>query len=78
MKESGTRTIAIRVKPNSRRNEVEKLEDGTYLVRVTSPPVEGKANEKVIEVLAEYFGKPKRAVNIVRGNSSRHKIVEIG
>jgi len=77
MKESGTRTITIRVKPNSRRNEVEKLEDGTYLVRVTSPPVEGKANEKVIEVLAEYFGKPKRSISIIRGENSKQKIVRI-
>jgi hypothetical protein len=78
MTDSGRRTITIRVKPNSHRNEVEELEDGTYVVRVTAPPVEGKANEKVIKVLAEYFGRPKRLVNIVRGTSSRQKIVEIG
>ncbi|HUL43346.1 MAG TPA: DUF167 domain-containing protein [Bacteroidota bacterium] len=78
MKESVLRTITIRVKPNSRRNEVEELEDGTYVVRVTSPPIEGKANEMVIEVLAEYFGRPKRSVTILRGESSRQKVVRIG
>ena len=69
--------ISIRVKPNARKNEVKKLDDGTYVVSVTVPPVDGKANEKVIEVLAEYFGKPKRQVTILRGGTARQKIVEI-
>jgi uncharacterized protein (TIGR00251 family) len=69
--------ISIRVKPNARKNEVKQLEGNNYLVSVTVPPVEGKANEKLIELLAEYFGKPKRAIVILRGESSRNKIVEI-
>jgi len=69
--------IQVRVKPNARKNEVKQLEGNSYLVSVTAPPVDGKANEKVIEVLAEYFGKPKRCVTIVRGTTSKEKIVEI-
>lgn len=69
--------ISIRVKTNARRNEVTKLEDGKFLVRVTVPPVDGKANEKIIEVLAEYFGKPKRCVAILRGETSKEKIIEV-
>ena len=69
--------FTIRVKPNARKNEVRLLEGNTYLVSVTAPPVEGKANEKVIEVLAEYFGKPKRAISILRGENARVKVVEI-
>jgi uncharacterized protein (TIGR00251 family) len=69
--------IDVRVKPNARKNEVRHLEGSAYLVSVTAPPAEGRANEKLIEVLAGYFGKPKRAVIILRGAASRHKLVEI-
>ena len=69
--------ISVRVKPNARQNEVAKLDNGTYRVNVTVPPVEGKANEKVIEVLAEYFGKPKRCFTIVKGTTSKEKIIEM-
>ena len=70
--------ISIRVKTNARKNEVTKLEDGKFLVSVAVSPIEGKANEKVVELLAEYFDKPKRAISIMRGLSSRDKVVEIG
>ena len=69
--------IAVRVKPNARKNEVEHLGEKHYLVRVTAPPSKGKANEMVIEILAEYFGKPKRNFSIIRGATSRDKIVEL-
>ena len=51
--------LKITVKPNARKNEVTRATDGTLVIRVTVPPIEGKANEKVIEVLAEYLNKPK-------------------
>ncbi|MBI1805385.1 MAG: DUF167 domain-containing protein [Ignavibacteriae bacterium] len=69
--------ISVRVKPNARKNEVKDLGEGKYIVSVTAPPVDGKANEKVVEVLAEYFGKPKRAITIMRGVSGRSKVIEI-
>ena len=69
--------ISIRVKTNARKNEVTKLEDGKFLVSVAVSPIEGKANKKVVELLAEYFDKPKRAISIIRGLSSRDKVVEI-
>jgi uncharacterized protein (TIGR00251 family) len=69
--------INVHVKPNARKNEVVQLEKNQFLVRVTAPPVEGKANEKTIELLAEYFHKPKRYIAIVRGKASKDKIVEV-
>jgi len=69
--------ILVKVIPNARKNEVKLLGEGRYQVRVTAPPVKGKANEKVIELLAEYFGKPKRSISIVRGLRTRDKVVEI-
>ena len=69
--------ITIRVKPNARKNDVQKVAENQFVVTVIAPPVEGKANEKVIEVLAEYFHKPKRSVTIVRGKTAKEKIIEI-
>jgi uncharacterized protein (TIGR00251 family) len=69
--------LTVKVKPNSRKNEVKRAEDGTLTIFVTDPPIEGKANEKLIELLAEYFKKPKRYISIVARFKSKNKIVEI-
>ncbi len=68
--------IRVRVKPGSRRVGVENMGD-FLLVRVKSPPVEGRANREMIEVLSDYFGVPKSRIRIVAGKSSRDKLVEI-
>ncbi len=70
--------ILVRVKPNAKKDEVTDLGDNRYLVRVAAPPVEGKANAKLIEVLAGYFGKRKREIVIIRGEHAREKVVEVG
>jgi uncharacterized protein len=67
----------ITVKPNARKSEVILNTDGTLVVRVNVPPVEGKANEKVIETLSEYFKKPKRSISIVSGFKGKNKIVDV-
>jgi uncharacterized protein (TIGR00251 family) len=69
--------ISIRVKPNAKKNAVEQLEPGHFRVSVTAPPVDNKANEKVIELLAFFFRKPKRAFTMLRGASGKEKVVEI-
>ena len=70
--------IIVRVKANAKKNEVKPLGENRYQVSVTAPPVDGKANEKVIEVLADFFDKPKRAITILRGETSKEKLIEIG
>jgi uncharacterized protein (TIGR00251 family) len=67
----------IIVKPNARKNEVIQNPDGTLIVRVSVPPIEGKANEKVIEVLSEYLNKPRRSISIVSGFKGKNKIIEV-
>lgn len=69
--------ISVRVKTNARKNEVKQIDATTYQVSVTAPPVDGKANEKVIELLADYLGKSKRCFSIVKGVTSKVKIVEV-
>jgi len=69
--------ITVHVKPNARKNEVTPLGDGQFKVSVTAPPHEGKANEKLIEVLADYFLKPKNRIIIRSGANSKIKIIEL-
>jgi hypothetical protein len=69
--------ITVRVKPNARKNEVKQIDANNFVVSVTAPPVDDKANEKVVELLAEYFGKPKRSITIIRGGTGKIKVVEI-
>jgi uncharacterized protein (TIGR00251 family) len=67
----------IIVKPNARKNEITHSIDGTIIVRVSAPPFEGKANEKVVELLSEYLKKPKRTIRIVAGFKGKNKIIEV-
>ncbi len=69
--------LQIRVIPKSSQKKIRKAADGTLVVKVTAPAEDGRANEAVIEVLAEHFQLPKRCVTILRGQTGRRKLVEI-
>ncbi len=69
--------IKVKVKPNSKKEIVQRQEDGSYLVRVNTPPVEGKANKKVIELLAKFFKTAKSNIVLCSGPKSRVKTLEI-
>jgi uncharacterized protein (TIGR00251 family) len=69
--------LNVVVKPNARKNAVETRQDGSLVVYVSTPPIEGRANERLVEVLAEHFGRPKRDIVIVSGVRSKRKIVEV-
>jgi len=70
--------IWVTVKPQAKKDEVRKITDGEYIALVTAPPRAGKANRALIEVLADYFSVAKSSIRIVRGQSGRRKLVEIG
>ena len=69
--------IKVRVQPKASRNQVDGFEEGTLRMRVTAPPTEGKANAGVIALLAKTLGVSKSRLEIVRGHSSRDKVVAI-
>ena len=69
--------ISVKVKTNARTSQVRTLEKGRLEVSVHAPPVDGKANEEVIALLAGHFGKLRRSVRIRSGHSSKNKIVEV-
>jgi hypothetical protein len=69
--------IEIKIIPNARKNSVEK-EENRYKVHVMAPAVDGKANKALIELLAEFFNVKKSSIEILRGETSRNKVVKIG
>ena len=67
----------VKVFPNSKTQKVVKKTNNDFEVRIKEKPIEGKANEAVISVLADYFKISKSRVKILRGGKSRNKTVEI-
>ena len=69
--------LQIRVRPRAGRNTIEIGDDGQVTVRVTAAPERGRANEAVVELLAKKLGVSKSSVTVVRGLTSRDKVVRI-
>lgn len=69
--------LQIKVKPNSKQQQIQTLADGSLLVYLKSPPVEGKANAELIKLLANEFKVPKSSVHIKSGLSSKLKRIAI-
>jgi hypothetical protein len=67
----------VKVKPNSKNQSIEEAEDGSLTVHLKSPPVDGKANEELIQILSKKFNVSKSRIFIKSGLSSRNKLVEI-
>ncbi len=69
--------IQVKVKPRARVSTLETTANGQWLARLKSPPVDGKANEELVELVADHFGCRKSAVSIKSGASGRMKLVKI-
>ena len=67
----------IYVQPRSSRNQVVGLHGDALKVKITAPPVEGAANKMCIAVLAKVLNVPKSAIEIVSGQASRTKRVQV-
>jgi hypothetical protein len=70
-------TLAIKAIPNAPRSEVIGWLGDALKVKVHAPPVEGRANAVLCEFLAETLGLPRRAVTVLRGDTSRQKIIRV-
>jgi len=70
--------IYIKVTPRSSKNEVVKISEGEYKVKITAPPVDGAANEMLIKLLSQHFKVSKSMINIVGGKTAKIKMVDIG
>jgi uncharacterized protein (TIGR00251 family) len=69
--------LHVRVKPNARTSALHEAADGTWQAQLKSPPVDGKANQELIALVADHFGCRKSAVVIKVGASGRTKIVKV-
>jgi uncharacterized protein len=70
-------TLDVRVIPRARKTECAGFRDDVLVVRLAAPPVDGAANDALIEFLASTLHVPRRAVRILRGERGRHKRVAI-
>jgi uncharacterized protein len=70
-------TLVVRVTPNSSVNHISLESDGRLAVKLTSPPVEGKANKDLVKLIAKKLGIPQSDVSIKRGEHSRDKVLVI-
>ena len=69
--------ISVRVIPRAGRSGIAGTRDGALLIRLNAPPVEGAANDELVEVIAGALGVAARSVTIVSGARSRNKRVQV-
>lgn len=69
--------ITVRVVANSTKSDVIKISDNEFKVKVDKVPEKGKANKRLIEILAEYFHISKKDVEILQGQTSSKKLIQI-
>lgn len=69
--------FTVRLQPRASKNEIAGVQGSALKVRVTAPPVEGSANQALIDFLSEALDVPRRDVSIVSGHSSRMKLIEV-
>ena len=69
--------INVRVIPRARQNKITLDENGRVRVHTVAVPADGQANDAVIKMLAEYFDVPKSSIEIVRGATSRDKVIRV-
>lgn len=76
-RKDGSLRFEVHAKPRARKSAVVGVSEGKLEVALGAPPVDGAANDALVELLSDVLGVPKRAVSIVRGGSSRHKLVSV-
>lgn len=69
--------LTVKVKPNYKHQSIQEQPDGSLTVHLKSPPIDGKANQELIALLAKKFNLSKSSIAIKAGFSSRNKLVEI-
>ncbi len=69
--------LTVKVVPRASRNELAGVQNGVIRIRLTAPPVEGAANQALVEFLADRLGVPRRNVEIVAGHTGRQKVVSV-
>ncbi|MGB2592520.1 MAG: DUF167 domain-containing protein [Candidatus Acidiferrum sp.] len=74
---AGTVSFSVRVQPRASKDEVAGVMGGALKIRLQAPAVENRANEALVEFLAQLLKTPKSAVRILSGERSRTKHIEV-
>lgn len=74
---SGGVRLHLFIQPKASKNEVIGPHNGEIKIKITSPPVDGEANAGLIEFLSKLFKIPKRDIKLTKGETNRHKVVEL-
>jgi uncharacterized protein len=69
--------IQVMVKPSSKQQSITEEPDGSLTIQLKSPPVDGKANDELVKLLAKKYKVPKSKITIQLGSSSKMKLVDI-
>jgi len=69
--------IEVKVIARAKKEEIEKISENSYRIKVAAPPEKRKANKRVIELLAEELGVKKRGIRIVSGETSSRKVLGV-
>ena len=67
----------MKLQPRASRNEIGEAMGDELRIRVTAPPVDAAANEALLRLLADHFDCPRSQVALVRGQTSRHKVIKL-
>lgn len=73
----GAVILQVKVKPRARASELAQAADGTWIAQLKSPPVDGKANEELVRLVAKRFQCKRTAVTIQAGATGRTKLIRI-
>ncbi len=69
--------IAVQVSPNARKSEIVSGDGDTLRIKLQAPPVDGKANDALVQFLAKKLQIPRKQVTITHGQTNRRKLLEI-
>jgi uncharacterized protein len=69
--------IAVQGHPGAKRNEVVRLEEGVWHIKIAAPPTEGKANRELIEFLSEILEISKSRISIEKGATGHRKLISV-
>jgi len=75
--ESDGVTLSVKLQPRASANEIGEPMGNELRIKVTAPPVDSAANEALIRLLAETLNCPRNRIELVRGNTSRHKVLKL-
>lgn len=73
----GNLILTLYIQPGAKSSEVMGLHGDALKIKLTSPPIDGKANKSLLQFIAAQFDIPLRQIKLIRGEKSRHKTVEI-